>query len=179
MKVDNPASAPQDQVQQLLDAEDLVPVQEPTITDACSFQEALANALAQCTSPLFFEENIGHSFLIESSINYRAHTGVNALPEWPTTPAALSTAPDTPQLRLRETQQKSFVICSCLDNKVQRLLQTKFPGMLNEHFMRRTKYLSPLIQAREALDKIQTKVYSAPRANNEQMELVQQVINRA
>ena len=98
IEVDSPASAPRDQVQKILDAEDLVLVQEPTVTDACSFQEALANALAQCTSPLFFEENIGHSFLIESSINYQASTGVNTLPEWPTTPAALGTAPDTLQL---------------------------------------------------------------------------------
>ena len=73
MEVDSPASAPRDQVQQLLDTEDLVPVQEPTILDVCSFLEALANTLAQCTSPLFFEENIGHSFLVESSINYQAH----------------------------------------------------------------------------------------------------------
>ena len=51
--------------------------------------------------------------------------------------------------------------------------------MLNAHFMRRTKYLPPLMRAHEALDKIRTKVHSVPRANNEQMELVQQVINRA
>ena len=65
---------------------------------------------------------MGHSFLIESSINYQAHTGVSALPEWPATPAALGTTPDTLQLRLRETHQKSFVICSRLNNKVKLLL---------------------------------------------------------
>ena len=51
--------------------------------------------------------------------------------------------------------------------------------MLNAFFMRRTKYLPPLMRAREALDKIPAKVHSAPRATNEQMEFVQQVINRA
>ena len=81
MDVDSPASAPREQVQQLLDAEDLVHVHKPTVIDVCSFQEALANALAQCTSALFFEENVEHSFLIESSINYQARTGVSALPE--------------------------------------------------------------------------------------------------
>ena len=136
MEIDSPASASLDQVQQRLDAEDIVPVQEPTIIDVCSFQEALANTLAQCTSPVFFEENIEHSFLIESSINYQARTGLNALLEWPPTSAALGTAPDTLQLQLCETQQKSFVICACLDNKVKRLLQAKFPGMLNAHFVR-------------------------------------------
>ena len=50
--------------------------------------------------------------------------------------------------------------------------------MLNVHFMRRTKYLPPLMRACEALEKIRTKVHSAPRATREQMELVQQVINR-
>ena len=50
--------------------------------------------------------------------------------------------------------------------------------MLNAHFMHRTKYLPPLMQACEALDKIRTKVHSVPRATNEQTELVQQVINR-
>ena len=126
MEVTSPTNAPRDQVQQLLDAEDLVPVHEPTVIDVCSFQEALANTLAQCTSPLFFEENVGHSFLIESSINYQARTGVGALPKWPITPAALGTAPDTLQLRLCEIQHKSFTICSCLDNEVKRLLQAKF-----------------------------------------------------
>ena len=120
----------------------------------------------------------GLSFLIESSINYQARTGINALAECPTTPAALGTAPDTLQLWLHETKQKSFVICFHLDNKVKRLLQAKFPGILNAHFMRRTKYLSRLMRAREALNKIRTKVYSASRATNEQMQLVQQVINR-
>ena len=110
IEVDTPISAPQDQVQQLLDAEDLVPVHKPTVMDVCSFQEALANALAQSASALFFEENVGHSFLIESYIDYQAHTGVNVLSKWPTTSAALGTAPETPQLRLHETQQKSFVI---------------------------------------------------------------------
>ena len=122
---------------------------------------------------------MGHSFLIESSINYQARTGVSALPEWPTTPAALGTASDILQLRLSETQQKSFVICSRLDNEVKQLLQAKFPGILNAHFMSRTKYLPPLMRAREALEKICTKVHSAPRATDEQMELVQQVINCA
>ena len=51
--------------------------------------------------------------------------------------------------------------------------------MLNAHFMRRTKNFPPLMRAREALDEIQTKVHSAPRATNEQMELVQQAINCA
>ena len=51
--------------------------------------------------------------------------------------------------------------------------------MFNAHFMRRTKYLSLLMQAREALEQICTKVLSVPRATNEQMELVEQVINRA
>ena len=139
MEEDSSTGAPQDQVQQLLAAEDLVPVQEPTVIDVCSFQEALTNVLAHCASPLFFEENIGHSFLIKSSINYQARSGVNALPEWPTTPAALGTTPDTLQLRLHETQQKSIVIYSRLDNEVKRLLQAKFPGMLNAHFVRRTK----------------------------------------
>ena len=179
MEATSPISAPRDQVQQLLDAEVLVPVHKPNVIDACSFHEALANALVQCTPPLFFDKNVGHRFLIEFSINYQAHTGVNAIPEWPTTPATLGTAPNTLQLWPRETQQKSFVICSHLDNEVKCLLQAKFPGMFNTHFMRRTKYLPPLMQAREALDKIQTKVYSAPRATNEQMELVQQVINHA
>ena len=49
--------------------------------------------------------------------------------------------------------------------------------MLNAHFMRQTKYLPPRMQARVALDKICTKVDSVPRATNEQMELVQQVVN--
>ena len=76
MEVDSPTSGPRDQVQQLLAAEDLVLVQDPTIIGVCSFQEPLANALAQCTSSVFFEKNIGHSFLIESSINYPARTGL-------------------------------------------------------------------------------------------------------
>ena len=50
--------------------------------------------------------------------------------------------------------------------------------MLNVHFIRRTKCLPPLMRASEALDKIQTKVHSTSRANNEQTELVQQVTNR-
>ena len=116
MEVDSPASAPQDQVQQLLDAEDLVPVHKPTVIDVCSFQEALVNALAQCRPTHFFEENVGLRFLNESSINYQARIGVNALLKWPATLAALCTVPDTLQLRLRETQQKSFVICSRLEN---------------------------------------------------------------
>ena len=103
MEVDSRASVPQDQVQQLLDAEDLVPVHKPTVIDVCSFQEALANALAQCTFALFFEENVGHSFFIESSINYQVCAGISALPAWPTTRAALGTAPSTLQLQLRET----------------------------------------------------------------------------
>ena len=119
MEVNSPTSGPRDYVQQLLAARDLVPVQEPTIIDVCSFHEALANALAQYTSYMYFEENIGPSFLIESSINYQARTGLNALPKWPTVPAALVTAPDTLQLRLQETQQKSYVICSCLNNEVK------------------------------------------------------------
>ena len=98
MEEDSPTSGPRDQIQQLLAAEDLVQVQEPTIIDVRSFQEALADALAQCTSSVFFEENIGHIFLIESSINYQARTGLNVLPEWPTASAALVTAPDTFQL---------------------------------------------------------------------------------
>ena len=162
----------------LLAAEDLFPVQEPTIIDVCSFQEALANALAQCTSYIFFEENIRHSFLIESSINYQARTGLTALPEWPIIPVAPVTAVDTLQLRLQETQQKSYVICSRLDNEVKRLLQTKFPGMLNAHFVRRTRYLPPLMQAREALEKIRAKVHSPPRASHEQQGLLKQVLAR-
>ena len=88
-------STPKDQVQKLLDAEDLIPVLEPTVIDVCTFQEALANALAQCTSAMFFEENVIHSFLIESLINYQACTGATMLPEWLSIPAVLSTAPDT------------------------------------------------------------------------------------
>ena len=87
--------------------------------------------------------------------------------------------PGTLQLRLSKTQQKLFVICSRLSNEVKQLLQTKFPGILNAHFMRRTKYLPQLMQFREELEQICTKVHSAPRATNEQMELVQQVVNGA
>ena len=134
MEVDNPKVSPRDQVQQLLDAEDLVPVHKPTVIDVCSLQETLANVLAQDMSALFFEENFGHNFLIESHIDYQVYTDVNVLPKWPTMSAALGTAPDTLQLRFRETQQKSFIICSRLDNEVKRPLQAKFPGMLNAHF---------------------------------------------
>ena len=35
------------------------------------------------------------------------------------------------------------------------------------------------MRASEALDKIHNKIHSIPRANNEQMELAEQVINRA
>ena len=49
--------------------------------------------------------------------------------------------------------------------------------MLNAHFMRRTKYLPPLMRACEALERICTKVHAVPRATNEQMKLIQQVIN--
>ena len=95
MEVNIPMSRPRDQIQQLLAAEDRVPVQEPTIIDVCFFQETLANALAQCTPYMFFEENISHSFLIKSSINYQARTGLNVLPEWPIALAAHVTATDT------------------------------------------------------------------------------------
>ena len=178
IEVDSPTSSPRDQVQQLLDAEDLVSVLEPTAIDLCSFQEALANALAQCTSALFFEENLGHSFLIKSLINYQACISANVLPAWPSTPASLGMAPDTLQLRLGETQQKYFATRSRLNDKVKSLLQEKFPGMLNAHFVHRTKYLPPLMCAREALEQIHTKVHLAPRATSEQMDLVHQVINR-
>ena len=62
MEVEQPTNGPRDWIQQLIAAEDLVLVQEPTIVDVCSFQEALANALAQCTPYMFFEEHINHSF---------------------------------------------------------------------------------------------------------------------
>ena len=38
---------------------------------------------------------------------------------WPIAPAAPVTAVDTLQLRLQETQQKSYVICSRLDNEMK------------------------------------------------------------
>ena len=133
----------------------------------------VVNALAQCTSALSFEENVSHSFLIESCIDYQARTGVNILSKWPTIPAALGTAPDTLQLHICETQQQSFVACSRLGNEVKRLLQAKFLGMLNVHFTHRTKYLlPPLMRAHESHEKICTKVHSAPRAIREQIELI-------
>ena len=115
---------------------------------------------------MFFEENVGHSFLIKSLIDYQAHTGDTTLPNWPSTPSTLGTAPDTLELRLQETQQTLFVTCSRLNKEVKSLLQVKFSGMLNVHFMRRTKYLPPLMRAREALEKNRTKVHSAPRATS-------------
>ena len=121
------------------------------------------NALAQCISYMFFEENIGHSFLVESSINYQARTGLTVLLEWPIVPVAPVIAVDILQLHLQETQQKLYVICSRLDNEMKRLLQTIFSGMLNAHFVRRTRYLPPLMQAREALEKIRAKVHSPPK----------------
>ena len=50
--------------------------------------------------------------------------------------------------------------------------------MLNAHFVRQTKYLPPLMQARDALEKIRAKVHSVPRATHEQQGLVKQVMNR-
>ena len=174
MDTEKPGS--RDQIKQLLTTEDLVPVREPTIIDVCTFQEALANALAQCTSYMFYEENIGHSFLIESSINYQERTGESVFPEWPDKPSKPTTAGDTLQLRLQETQQKSYVTCSRLDNEVKRLLQEKFPGMLNAHFVRRTKYLSPLMRSREALEKIHKKVHALSQSPHKQQDLIRQVL---
>ena len=68
---------------------------------------------------MFYEENIGHSFLIEFSINYQARTGENVFPAWPIKPDKPATAVDTLQLRFQETQQKSYVICARLDNEVK------------------------------------------------------------
>ena len=50
--------------------------------------------------------------------------------------------------------------------------------MLNAHFVRRTKYMPPLMRARDALENICAKVHSVHRATHEQEELVKQVMNR-
>ena len=81
----------------------MVPILEPTVIDVCTSQEALANAWTQCTSAMFFEENVGHSFLIESLIDYQACTGATVLPAWPSMPAALGTAPDTQNMVILHT----------------------------------------------------------------------------
>ena len=106
---------PIDQVKKLLTMAELIPVTESTVVDVCTLQEAFTNALAKCTSPTLYEEDVGHSSLIKLVINYEAHTGAStALPVWPPTPPALGTALNSLQLRLLKARQKHLLYAHAL-----------------------------------------------------------------